>query len=95
MGLQAYEDDLCSCGWPRTYTMHKEARGHWSSTKAHHCYACEARGRAETGASKNAGDKQLHGYYFSASPDEGMFHAMADPILDYEDLTSNPGGDPA
>lgn len=89
LGLKAYEDDLCSgCGWPRTYTMHAQAKGHWHASNAIRCHGCTVRAEAEEGARKA---KNLRaGAYFAARPGEGMWHAMSDPILTYDDPGDRP-----
>ena len=87
LGLQAYEDDLCQgCGWPRTYTMHRDARGHFHSSGPIPCHACIPKNAAEDAAAK--GDHHQRGTYYAARPDEGIWHAMSDPILTYEDDSS-------
>lgn len=81
LGLRAYEDDLCRCGWPRTYTMHDKAHGHWSaSQRGVRCQACAASAAAEEQARKTEG-KKLAGLYFPVRPSQPMLQAMANPRL--------------
>ncbi|MFK5689604.1 hypothetical protein ACI3EY_08045 [Ornithinimicrobium sp. LYQ92] len=84
MGLEAYERDLCpGCGWPRTYTMHAQAKHHWQATKAIRCHGCTPKLAAEDAHAKDKASRP--GAYFGAQPDDGMVHAMANPVLTYED----------
>lgn len=87
LGYKAYLDDLCpGCGWPRTYTMHAEAKDHWHPSKAIRCHGCTAKATAEDRAAK---EKNLRrGAYYVARPDDGMWHAMTDPVLSYDDDTT-------
>lgn len=79
LGLQAYEDDLCTgCGWPRTYSMHKESRAHWHASDAIRCHACTAKRAKED----QVGGETRPGAYFVARPSPGLLHAMTDPVLD-------------
>lgn len=94
LGLQAYEDDLCACGWPSTYTTHEQSRGHWSATTPRTCQACAAREREEERMNKSKAPH--HGLKVGARPDSSMVHAMSDPILNYEtehDYTTGASGD--
>lgn len=65
--------------------MHKQARHQWTSSSAHTCQGCAAKGTAEARHAENA--HGTHGVFFSARPTEGMWHAMSDPILTYTDDT--------
>ena len=83
MGLQAYERDLCpGCGWPRTYTMHAQGKHHWEASKAIRCHACTQKQAAENTHAKG---QSSPGAYFAARPKDGMVHAMANPVITYED----------
>lgn len=63
--------------------MHKQARHQWQATSARTCHGCAAKGTAEERHSDPK--RATHGVYFGARPTEGMWHAMSDPVLSYED----------
>lgn len=84
LGLKAHEDDLChGCGWPRTYTMHAQAKNHWHPSDAIRCHACTAKAAKEDAAGKDGNLRR--GAYYTARPDDGMWHAMSDPVLTYDE----------
>lgn len=84
LGYKAYLDDLCpGCGWPRTYSMHAQAKGHFHAGNALRCHGCTAKHDAEDAAHK--ANNLRRGAYYVARPDDGMLHAMTDPVLSLED----------
>ena len=63
--------------------MHKDAKTHWHASEAIRCHGCTAK-HAKEDAAVEAG-KTRRGAFFTARPDDGLLHAMSDPILTYED----------
>lgn len=59
--------------------MHAQAKSHWHATDAIRCHACTAKAAKEDAAARDGTLRRGAG--FSARPDEGMVHAMSDPIL--------------
>lgn len=92
MAYQGYLDDLCpGCGWPRTYTTHKDGAAHWNTPEGGvRCHGCAARDKAEKKARDNK-HVRSEGLGFPTRPDEGMWHAMSDPILTYDDRLDQVG----
>lgn len=66
--------------------MHKDGKTHWHATDAIRCHACTAKNAKEDASSK--GGNLRRGAFFAARPDDGMWHAMSDPVLTYEDPTT-------
>lgn len=91
LAYQKYEDGLCQgCGWPRTYSMHKDARGHFHGSQAIICHGCAEKERSER-AGRNNPQERL-GSYYTARPDDGLWHAMSDPVLTYPPDTAEQAG---
>lgn len=79
----AYEADLCpGCGWPRTYSMHRESKGHWHATDGIRCQSCTVIEAKRTAVLKVT-DRSPGALSFAARPDQGLAHAIADPILTF------------
>lgn len=74
LALQAYEDDLCQCGQPRTYAYDSDAARRY---KAHEttCHACAALDRASGGE-----QRPRPGVRRYVTPEAGLEHAMRHPI---------------
>lgn len=65
--------------------MHAEAKNHWHGSEAIRCHGCTAKNAKEDAAAESG--RARRGAYFVARPDDGMLHAMSDPVLTYEDDT--------
>lgn len=66
--------------------MHAQAKQHWHASDAIRCHACTAKNAREDAAAKDGNLRR--GAWYVARPDDGMWHAMSDPVLTYPDDTT-------
>lgn len=92
LGYQAYLDDLCpGCGWPMTFSMHKDSKGHWNSSDPIRCWSCTAVHTKKERVSKTM-EKAPQAVQYAARPDAGLVMAMSDPVLVYDHTTTTGRG---